>query len=572
MKKKISVAIASIVLMQTANAEVIKGEYIVKNGDSLWTISKHLTGKGSVWKHVFKDDPIVNSPEKLKPKYILKYAFDNGHSEELKPVLKDSPLPQKINQLKFNSVGSDIEKSKDDAKTNVSNDFVELNPHNVSRSGEGHQFPENYRENLGDLELINVDKEDSISTEAIVEIDDQIPTFVEDKNYIEVAAEIQLSINEVPQVDLEQIDMNSSDVSELDFTDSNDEVEQIEEEQVEVGTAERIMKGDNLVLNDSSIYTVVKGDTLWDIAGKFTNDPYKWTEIWAKNSYIENPDLIYPGDKVAINFVNGIPVISINDKPLFDVKNAVEKKEVGPKIVKINKELTSFLGHDLKILNQFIENFRFYAPDEAMNISDVYLTENMLLATIGDKVYLESKSFVGERYEVVKVLGKSFDSKGSLQSVVGERVADVSLGNKLGDLASGLIGESSGAVKEGLQAFPEKDPIRFENIKVRSSKEVVEGEIDSLLDHVSNSAQYDIVSVSYDTIKETPGVGILVNVFKEEKVKQGFLKSLFSKKTEEINVADGVVIESFRNKAYILILNSKDRVMNGYKVKTSVKS
>lgn len=46
-------------------------------------------------------------------------------------------------------------------------------------------------------------------------------------------------------------------------------------------------------------HVVKKGDTLWDIAEHYVNDPFKYPEI-AKLSEIENPDLIYPGEIVRI--------------------------------------------------------------------------------------------------------------------------------------------------------------------------------------------------------------------------------------------------------------------------------
>ena len=46
-------------------------------------------------------------------------------------------------------------------------------------------------------------------------------------------------------------------------------------------------------------YVVVKGDTLWDIAEKYHNDPFQYPKL-AQMSNIENPDLIYPGDIVRI--------------------------------------------------------------------------------------------------------------------------------------------------------------------------------------------------------------------------------------------------------------------------------
>jgi len=46
-------------------------------------------------------------------------------------------------------------------------------------------------------------------------------------------------------------------------------------------------------------YTVVRGDTLWRIAKRFTGDPFQYHKI-AANSRIENPDLIMPGQEIFI--------------------------------------------------------------------------------------------------------------------------------------------------------------------------------------------------------------------------------------------------------------------------------
>jgi len=45
-------------------------------------------------------------------------------------------------------------------------------------------------------------------------------------------------------------------------------------------------------------HVVVKGDTLWDISGRYLGNPYLWPQIWEANPYIKKARLIYPGDPV----------------------------------------------------------------------------------------------------------------------------------------------------------------------------------------------------------------------------------------------------------------------------------
>ena len=50
---------------------------------------------------------------------------------------------------------------------------------------------------------------------------------------------------------------------------------------------------------DEVVHTVIKGDTLWHIARRYIHNPFRYPEL-ARLNNIQNPNLIYPGDRVRI--------------------------------------------------------------------------------------------------------------------------------------------------------------------------------------------------------------------------------------------------------------------------------
>jgi hypothetical protein len=64
-----------------------------------------------------------------------------------------------------------------------------------------------------------------------------------------------------------------------------------------------VVTGDVVALEDGArgestpdTYTIRPGDTLWDLSGRYLNNPWYWPKIWSYNPDIENPHWIYPGN------------------------------------------------------------------------------------------------------------------------------------------------------------------------------------------------------------------------------------------------------------------------------------
>ena len=139
-------------------------------------------------------------------------------------------------------------------------------------------------------------------------------------------------------------------------------------------------------------YTVKRGDTLWAISGLFLKQPWRWPELWGMNLQdIKNPHLIYPGQKLYLERMNGRA--SLRTRQSANGEIPTETIRLSPRT-----RYESLARDALPTLNsQFIEPFLaepVIVDENGLNSAPriVAAQEGRVLLTRGDRAYARGPS------------------------------------------------------------------------------------------------------------------------------------------------------------------------------------
>ncbi len=296
--------------------------------------------------------------------------------------------------------------------------------------------------------------------------------------------------------------------------------------------------------NHPEFHIVQPGDTLWDISAAFLKDPWLWPEIWHVNEQVDNPHLIYPGDVLALVYVDGQPRIVKSDRlPDGTVKLTPQVRELSR-----GQAITTI---PLDAVLPFLVSARVVSDEELQQAPYVLAgDEGRLANAIDNKVYVrgimtpEVSKFAFFRRGDVYVDPETGEELG---------IEAIHLGSGLkvraGDPSTIRIEKSVAEIMRGDRLWPTHDEQLRPYYFPHAPNKQIDATIISVYDGVAQIGQYDVVVLNKGE-RDGLEVGHVLSVFQ-----RGIeVADPYAKDNENVN-KDGAVKKFFKS-----LVNAKDQV------------
>lgn len=238
-------------------------------------------------------------------------------------------------------------------------------------------------------------------------------------------------------------------------------------------------------------YIVADGDTLWTIAGQFLQDPERWPEIWKPDAYLDNSELIYPGDVLSVANVGGSPRILLQrgDRTTVQLGPQVRELPLTSTIpaIPLQSIESSFTKNRIVTREQYEE-----APYIVANVRN-----NLAIGT-GDEVYARGVWPVGTRtFEVYRENVSYWDDSG--EELLGLELEYLGFATISEDEEPGLkrmlINNSAKEIKVSDRLLIREESTIGATIFPTEPEMEVEGEIIAIVSGETLASQFDTVVI-----------------------------------------------------------------------------
>lgn len=312
--------------------------------------------------------------------------------------------------------------------------------------------------------------------------------------------------------------------------------------------------------NHPDTYVVVKGDTLWDISGRFLNEPWLWPEIWQVNPQIENPHLIFPGDVLSLVYVDGSPRLRVSRGEL---SNTVK---LGPS-VRSEPADNAIPAIPLDKINAFMRDSRFVNPGDLEDAPYVVAgAKTNIVSGAGDLIYGRGEFPPGRNVFGIFREGTLFRDPATGE-VLGIQAIDIGEAKKVdqqGDVSTLKLNRTTQEVRNGDRLLPNMDRPLTAEFHPSAPQEDLSGVILGVEGGVSQVGAMNVVMVNLGS-RDGLEPGNVMSIYKiGETVKDHVANSLV--KLPDVRGGLLMYFSVFERMSYALVLKADQVLQVGDRV------
>lgn len=240
-------------------------------------------------------------------------------------------------------------------------------------------------------------------------------------------------------------------------------------------------------------YFVKKGDTLWDISNVFLQNPWYWPEIWHINPQVANPHLIFPGDKLALIWVEGNKRLTVVERgPVKFTKKLMAQ-------VRTSADADAIPAIPLEKISVFLSKTRVVGINELDAAPYVIAGDNRrIISGAGDKLYARGELPEGEKNFGVYRAGINYRDPNT-QEVLGIEAQYIGGAHLLAlnaDVGTFAINESTEEIRVNDRLMPNEERKVTAVFYPKAPDEEVNGVILQVEGGVNQVGAMDVVAIS----------------------------------------------------------------------------